>query len=65
MKIEQQDFRRIKDYMRQNYGINLENKAVLIEGRLSNLVLRSGLKIFILTLILSFRIRRESRLIFW
>ncbi len=32
--------------MRQNYGINLENKAVLIEGRLSNLVLRSGFKDF-------------------
>jgi chemotaxis protein methyltransferase CheR len=46
MKIEQQDFKRIRDYMMDNFGINLEHKMVLIEGRLSNLVLKSGFKDF-------------------
>ncbi|MGE4484086.1 MAG: protein-glutamate O-methyltransferase CheR [Oscillospiraceae bacterium] len=41
MKIYEQDFRRIADYMLSNYGINLENKMTLISGRLSNLVMKS------------------------
>ena len=41
MKIYEQDFKRIADYMLRNYGINLENKMTLISGRLSNLVMKS------------------------
>lgn len=42
MRIEVRDFNRIKDYMLKNYGLNLENKTTLIEGRLSNQILKSG-----------------------
>lgn len=44
MDLNEFDFRRITDYMLTNYGINLENKSTLINGRLSNLVLRSDFK---------------------
>ena len=46
MKIEEQDFRRLKDYMLKNYGLNFENKMTLIEGRLSNIILKMGFKGF-------------------
>jgi chemotaxis protein methyltransferase CheR len=46
MKIAEQDFRRLKDYMLANYGLNFENKITLIEGRLSNLVSKLGFKDF-------------------
>lgn len=35
LKLTPDDFERLKEYMRENYGINLENKQSLIEGRLS------------------------------
>lgn len=35
IKLTPQDFYRLKEYMRENYGVNLENKQSLIEGRLS------------------------------
>ena len=46
MKIGEQDFRRLKDYMLKNYGLNFENKITLIEGRLSNLIAKMGFKDF-------------------
>ncbi len=46
MKIGEQDFRRLKEYMLANYGLNFENKITLIEGRLSNLVTKMGFKDF-------------------
>ena len=46
MKIEERDFRRLKDYMLENYGLNFENKITLIEGRLSNLISKLGYKDF-------------------
>jgi chemotaxis protein methyltransferase CheR len=46
MKIAEQDFRRLKEYMLANYGLNFENKVTLIEGRLSNLVSKLGFKDF-------------------
>lgn len=42
LKLEQQDFLRLKDHMKANYGINLEKKITLIEGRMSNLIARKG-----------------------
>lgn len=46
MKIEERDFIRIKEYMLSNYGINLENKSTLIEGRLSQIVMKEGFESF-------------------
>lgn len=46
MKIEDQDFHRLRTYMQQNYGINLEKKRTLIEGRLSNNIVRAGFDSF-------------------
>ena len=36
MIIEDQDFFRLKNYVHENYGINLEKKRSLVEGRLMN-----------------------------
>ena len=38
MKLTQNDFDRLVVFMKKNYGINLEKKSVLIEGRLSNMI---------------------------
>ncbi len=46
MKIGEQDFKRLKEYMLKNYGLHFENKMTLIEGRLSNLVLKMGVTDF-------------------
>ncbi|MGI5970225.1 MAG: CheR family methyltransferase [Oscillospiraceae bacterium] len=46
MKIAEQDFNRLKDFMLNNYGLNFENKTALIEGRLSNLILKMGFSNF-------------------
>lgn len=40
------DFHRLVDYMKSNYGINLEKKRVLIEGRLSSIVKNKGFGTF-------------------
>lgn len=40
------DFHRLVDYMKSNYGINLEKKRVLIEGRLSSIVVNKGFDSF-------------------
>lgn len=46
MKLTDEDFNRLVAYMKKNYGINLEKKRVLIEGRLSNMVSTRGFKNF-------------------
>ncbi|MBQ8568893.1 MAG: protein-glutamate O-methyltransferase CheR [Oscillospiraceae bacterium] len=40
------DFLRLVDYMKSNYGINLEKKRVLIEGRLGSIVRANGFESF-------------------
>lgn len=42
MKIDDRSFQKICNFMLQNYGINLEKKRTLIEGRLSQAVIASG-----------------------
>lgn len=46
LKLTDDDFNRLVAYMKKNYGINLEKKRVLIEGRLSNMVTARGFKSF-------------------
>lgn len=46
MKLEDQDFIRLKNYIKDNYGINLDKKRSLIEGRLSNIVQKKGFTTF-------------------
>lgn len=42
IKLEPQEHHRLKEYMRENYGVNLENKQSLIEGRLSGRLMALG-----------------------
>lgn len=42
MNIEDRDFHRLRAYMYDNFGINLEKKRTLIEGRLSNTIIQQG-----------------------
>ena len=42
MQIEDQDFFRLRDYIKSNFGVNLEKKRALIEGRLSNYIAQEG-----------------------
>ncbi len=42
LKLTDDDFYRIVKYMKKNYGINLEKKRVLIEGRLSGTAVSHG-----------------------
>ena len=46
MHIEDQDFFRLRDYIKQNFGVNLEKKRTLIEGRLSNYITQEGFNSF-------------------
>ena len=46
LKLTDDDFNRLVTYMKKNYGINLEKKRILIEGRLSNMVTARGFKDF-------------------
>ena len=46
LKLTDDDFERLVRYMKSNYGINLEKKRVLIEGRLANTVASRGFKSF-------------------
>ena len=46
LKLTDDDFNRLVAYMKKNYGINLEKKRILIEGRLSNMVVQRGFKSF-------------------
>ena len=42
LKLTDNDFYRLVDFIKTNYGINLEKKRVLIEGRLANVVTACG-----------------------
>ena len=46
MKLTNNDFIRLKTFMYNNYGINLENKKTLIETRLAIVVKRLGFNDF-------------------
>ncbi|MCL2071144.1 MAG: chemotaxis protein CheR [Oscillospiraceae bacterium] len=46
LKISDADFKRLVEFMENKYGINLKQKRVLIEGRLSNTVTQRGFKDF-------------------
>ena len=45
-KLSDDDFKRLVDYMKKNYGINLDKKKVLIEGRLANTLKTRGFNTF-------------------
>jgi chemotaxis protein methyltransferase CheR len=42
INITDSEFRKLAGYMKSNYGINLTEKRVLIEGRLSNIIIDKG-----------------------
>ena len=42
MHIEDQDFYKLRDYIKTNFGVNLEKKRTLIEGRLTNSITQAG-----------------------
>lgn len=42
MKLKEGDFKRLVEFIHTNYGINLEKKRVLIEGRLSRILPSKG-----------------------
>lgn len=44
--INDTDFKRLTEFVKSNYGINLTQKRTLIEGRLSNIILEKGFKSF-------------------
>ena len=46
MHIEDQDFYRLRDYVKSNFGVNLEKKKALIEGRLSSMIVQQGFENF-------------------
>ncbi|MCL2392041.1 MAG: protein-glutamate O-methyltransferase CheR [Oscillospiraceae bacterium] len=46
MHIEDKDFFRLRDYIKVNFGVNLEKKRTLIEGRLSNFIIKQGFENF-------------------
>ena len=46
MKTTDREFERLRDYMYEKYGINLAQKRVLIEGRLSAMLVQRGYKDF-------------------
>jgi len=46
MKTTDKEFARIRDYMYKKFGINLAQKRVLIEGRLSSMLVKRGYKNF-------------------
>jgi len=46
MQIEDSDFFRLRDYVKLNFGVNLEKKRTLIEGRLTNSIKQGGFDSF-------------------
>jgi len=46
MQIADKDFFRLRDYIKSNFGVNLEKKRTLIEGRLSNFIVSEGFEGF-------------------
>ncbi|MCL2083991.1 MAG: protein-glutamate O-methyltransferase CheR [Oscillospiraceae bacterium] len=43
-KIKREEFMRLVEYMRTNYGVNLEQKLTLVEGRLWSVLSQKGFK---------------------
>ena len=46
MHIEDQDFFKLRDHVKSHFGVNLEKKRTLIEGRLTNSITQSGFENF-------------------
>lgn len=46
MQLKEQEFHRLRDYMYQNFGINLSEKKLLIEGRMANALKQKGFHSF-------------------
>lgn len=46
IQITDNEFKELVNYMKNNYGINLEKKRQLIEGRMSNVILKAGMTSF-------------------
>lgn len=46
MELSKEEFLQITAYMKRSYGINLENKKNLVEGRLTNYLARKGFSSF-------------------
>jgi len=46
MHLEDQDFFRLRDFVKTRFGVNLEKKRTLIEGRLSNSITQGGFENF-------------------
>jgi chemotaxis protein methyltransferase CheR len=46
MHIEDKDFIKLRDYVKSNFGVNLEKKRTLIEGRLTNSITQDGFENF-------------------
>lgn len=44
IKITDQEFQYLVDYLKKNYGINLQQKRVLLEGRLTSYLMDNGYK---------------------
>lgn len=63
MKISDTDFKRLVEYMENKYGINLKQKRVLIEGRLSNTISQRGFSDFTTFLNMVFADRTGTEMI--
>jgi chemotaxis protein methyltransferase CheR len=46
ISINDEDFRKLTQFIKENYGINLTQKRTLIEGRLSNIIIEKGFDSF-------------------
>ena len=46
LEISQQDFEKLTGFIKKNYGLDLTEKKVLIESRLSNYIMDSGYNSF-------------------
>ena len=46
MQIEDHDFIKLRDHVKSNFGLDLEKKRTLIEGRLTNTITQSGFESF-------------------
>lgn len=46
MKISNEDFQNLYTYVKANFGVNLEKKRTLVEGRLSNFIIQQGFEGF-------------------
>ncbi|MCL1831946.1 MAG: methyltransferase domain-containing protein [Oscillospiraceae bacterium] len=63
LKISDSDFNRLVEFMEKKYGINLKQKRVLIEGRLSNEIIQKGFSDFTTFLNHTFADRSGTELI--